>query len=69
MDLNQLHFAAFQQGVFNFPQQKAAEIAIKTVKDYLNENESSLEKVIFDTFSDNSYMIYKNLLFGETFYG
>ena len=39
MDLNQLHFAAFQQGVFNFPQQKAAEIAIKTVKDYLNEKE------------------------------
>ena len=32
---------------------------------YLNEYETSLKKVIFDTFSHRSYMIYKNLLFGR----
>lgn len=67
--LKSIAFCSISTGVFNFPQQKAAEITIKTVENYLNENESSLEKVIFDTFSDNSYMIYKNLLFGETVYG
>ena len=68
-ELKSIAFCSISTGVFNFPQQKAAEIAIKTVEDYLNENESSLEKVIFDTFSDKSYLIYKNLLFGGAVYG
>lgn len=58
-------FCGISTGVFNFPQELAAEIAIKTVGQYLNENESSLEKVIFDVFSNESYMIYKKLLFGD----
>lgn len=63
-ELKSIAFCSISTGVFNFPQRKAAEIAIKTVEDYLNENETSLEKVIFDTFSQRSYLIYKNLLFG-----
>lgn len=63
-ELKSIAFCSISTGVFNFPQRKAAEIAIKTVEDYLNENETSLEKVIFDTFSHSSYLIYKNLLFG-----
>ena len=63
--LKSIAFCSISTGVFNFPQRKAAKIAIRTVEDYLNENETSLEKVIFDVFSDDSYMIYKNLLFGE----
>ena len=62
--LESIAFCSISTGVFNFPQRKAAKIAIKTVEDYLNENETSLEKVIFDVFSDDSYLIYKNLLFG-----
>lgn len=65
MELKSIAFCSISTGVFNFPQEMAAKIAIKTVEDYLNENETSLEKVIFDTFSDGSYLIYKNLLFGE----
>ena len=41
----------------------AAEIAVRTVKDYLDLNETTLKNVIFDVFSDDDYMIYKNLLF------
>lgn len=62
--LESIAFCSISTGVFNFPQRKAAEIAIKTVEDYLNENKTSLEKVIFDTFSQKSYLIYKNLLIG-----
>ena len=62
--LESIAFCSISTGVFNFTQRKAAKIAIKTVEDYLNENETSLEKVIFDVFSDDSYLIYKNLLFG-----
>ena len=63
--LKTIAFCSISTGVFNFPQKKAAQIAIETVKDYLNENETSLEMVIFDVFSNSSYIIYKNLLFGD----
>ena len=63
--LKSIAFCSISTGVFNFPQRKAAKIAVKTVEDYIDENETSLEKVIFDVFSDDSYIIYKNLLFGD----
>ena len=58
-------FCCISTGVFNFPKKSAAEIAVKTVNEYLNNNETSLEYVIFNVFDDDSYSIYKNLLFGD----
>nr|WP_292793155.1 protein-ADP-ribose hydrolase [Methanobrevibacter sp.] len=63
--LESLAFCCISTGVFNFPQDKAAEIAVKTVKNYLEENETTLKHVIFDVFSDDDYLIYKELLFGD----
>jgi O-acetyl-ADP-ribose deacetylase (regulator of RNase III) len=48
-------------GVFRFPQQEAAEIAVKTVKDYLNSH-ASIERVIFNVFSAKDEGIYRGLL-------
>lgn len=62
-NLESLAFCAISTGVFNFPRDLAAKIAIDTVKEYLESNESSLKYVIFDVFSDDSYTTYKNLLF------
>lgn len=64
-ELKTIAFCGISTGVFNFPQDVAAEIAIKTVEDYLNENETTMEMVVFDVFSDSSYLLYKNLLFGD----
>lgn len=64
-DLESIAFCCISTGVFNFPQVKAAEIAVETVDEYLRNNETSLNHVIFDTFTDEDYMIYKNLLFGD----
>lgn len=64
-ELESLAFCCISTGVFNFPQDLAAEIAIKTVGDYLHENETSLKDVIFNVFTDVDYMIYKKLLFGD----
>ena len=58
-------FCSISTGVFNFPQELAAEIAIDTVTDYLNSNETTLKCVVFDVFSNSSYLTYKKLLFGE----
>lgn len=63
--LESLAFCCISTGVFNFPQDLAAEIAVKTVEDYLNSNETSLKHVIFNVFTDKDYYIYKKLLFGD----
>lgn len=62
--LKSLAFCSISTGVFNFPQDLAAQIAVETVEDYLDSSKSGLKLVVFDVFSDESYMIYKNLLWG-----
>ena len=44
-----------------FPNERAAEIAVRTVKDYLDETGSGI-KIIFNVFKDIDYLFYKNLL-------
>lgn len=48
-------------GVFRFPQQRAAEIAIATVKEYLDRDDR-IKKVIFNVFKDEDLRIYRNLI-------
>ena len=61
--LKSLAFCSISTGVFNFPKEEACKIAIKTVKDYLTIHENTnLEKVIFNTFSDDATEIYRKYL-------
>ena len=62
-ELESIAFCCISTGVFNFPQVLAAEIAVKTVKKYLENHETSLNHVIFNVFTDDDYSIYKKLLF------
>ena len=43
------------------PKERAAEIAIQTVKDYLDTH-SGIEKVVFNVFSDSDRCIYETIL-------
>lgn len=54
-------FCCISTGLFGFPQQRAAEIAIQTVMAYKKESNSSIE-VIFNVFRDDDYSIYRDLL-------
>lgn len=54
-------FCCLSTGVFRFPQQRAAEIAVETVKNYLNED-SRIKKVIFNVFKDEDLRIYQGLI-------
>ena len=54
-------FCCLSTGVFRFPQQLAAEIAVKTVKNYINED-SRIKKVIFNVFKDEDLRIYHTLI-------
>lgn len=54
-------FPNISTGIFRFPKKPAAEIAIKAVKDFLNED-STIHKVIFCCFDDENFKIYNQLL-------
>jgi len=54
-------FCCISTGEFHFPKDKAAEIAIKTVRDYLAEN-NSIDRVIFNVFGEEDHSIYRSLL-------
>lgn len=56
-------FCCISTGVFMFPQDKAAEIAVATVKEWLDEHsDSCMKKVIFNVFKDSDLRIYQRLL-------
>ena len=56
-------FCCISTGVFMFPNKRAAEIAVKTVKEYKEKTNSSM-KVIFNVFQDLDEEIYRELLRG-----
>ena len=54
-------FPNISTGVYNFPKEPAAEIAIKEVKEFLKQSKR-IKKVIFVCFDEDNYQIYKRLL-------
>lgn len=60
-DVTSIAFPCISTGVFRFPGDKAAEIAIRTVKEYRSQTNSHM-KVIFNVFKDRDYDIYRGLL-------
>jgi O-acetyl-ADP-ribose deacetylase len=49
-------FPAISTGVYRFPKDKAAKIALNTIKEFLADD-SSIEKVILVSFDDENYKI------------
>lgn len=60
-DIKSIAFCCISTGVFMFPNQRAAEIAVATVKDYLKGHDG-IEKVVFNVFKDMDLEIYDRLL-------
>ena len=54
-------FCCISTGEFHFPNQRAAEIAVQTVKQYKEDKNSDIE-VVFNVFKDIDYEIYRKLL-------
>lgn len=54
-------FCCISTGEFHFPNDRAAEIAVRTVKEYRAEHKREIQ-VIFNVFKDVDYKIYQNLL-------
>ena len=59
--LESVAFCCISTGEFHFPNQLAAEIAVQTVKEFLQQR-TSVKKVIFNVFKDMDKKIYEQLL-------
>ena len=62
--LHSVAFCCISTGVFRFPPELAAEIAIRTVKEFLRK-ETCIRRVIFNVFKEDDHEIYKRLLGGN----
>ncbi|MGQ7869323.1 O-acetyl-ADP-ribose deacetylase [Sunxiuqinia sp. sy24] len=59
--LKTLAFPNISTGVYAFPKQLAAQIAIDTVRDFLKDDDS-FEEITFCVYDDENYEIYEKLL-------
>ncbi len=55
-------FCCISTGVFRFPNRRAAEIAVKTVTDWLSGHPDAMERVIFNVFKDEDKAYYETEL-------
>ena len=60
-DVKVIAFPNISTGIYRFPKEQAAQIAIKTIEDFLS-NSSKIEKVILVCFDIENYNIYNSIL-------
>ncbi len=60
--LRSIAFCCISTGVFRFPRNRAAEIAVDTVEEWLSQHAGKMDRVIFNVFKDEDKEIYEKLL-------
>jgi O-acetyl-ADP-ribose deacetylase len=55
-------FPNISTGIFGFPKEQASKIAVSAVADYLNNNKTSIESVIFVCFDQENFELYKKIV-------
>ena len=61
-NLKSVAFCCISTGVFHFPNKNAAEIAVRTVTEWMKEHPSMMERVIFNVFKDEDKKYYEEQL-------
>ena len=59
--LQSIAFCCISTGEFHFPRRQAAEIAVKTVQDFLFQS-VSVQKVVFNVFTNEDRKIYEKII-------
>ena len=60
--LRSVAFCCISTGVFHFPNERAAEIAVQTVTDWMDAHPDGMDRVVFNVFKDLDRGIYERLL-------
>ncbi len=58
-EIKTIAFPCISTGVFRFPKDLASKIALKTVDNFISENQDKIDKVVFNLWSNEDVMIYE----------
>ena len=58
-------FCCISTGVFQFPQVDAAQIAVKTVDEWLSQHPGRFDQIVFNVFTEKDLQIYTELLYDQ----
>ena len=61
-DIHRIAFPAISTGVYGYPAYEAAEIALTTIQEWLQENENYSMQVIMSCVSESMYKVYMDVL-------
>lgn len=61
-NLRSVAFPCISTGIYGYPQEKAAKVALTTVRDFLDKHPDSVDRVVFCLFLEEDITIYRNLL-------
>lgn len=61
-NLNSVSFPSISTGVYSYPLAEAAEVAINTIKVFLQEQSTSITEVVFVLFNSDAYNYYSSAL-------
>ena len=61
MNLKSIAFCCISTGVFGYPKEEAAQLAVQAVREYKAQTASKLN-VIFDVFTEEDYELYRRIL-------
>lgn len=61
-NIKTIAFPSISTGAYGYPIEEASEIAITTVKKFLDDEKDHIEKVYFVAFSDADFKVYQDLL-------
>ncbi|MFR0823348.1 MAG: protein-ADP-ribose hydrolase [Clostridia bacterium] len=62
LSVRTIAFPCISTGLYGYPKMEAAKLAIKTVKQYLLQNDKVFDHIIFNVFSKEDKVIYESLL-------
>jgi O-acetyl-ADP-ribose deacetylase (regulator of RNase III) len=63
--IRSISFCAISTGVFGFPKEEAAQIAVRTVNDWMDKNPSCFDQILYCVFSDENYCEYVRVFQGK----
>ncbi|MDE6750317.1 MAG: protein-ADP-ribose hydrolase [Lachnospiraceae bacterium] len=61
-NIKSVAFCCISTGEFHFPNDKAAEIAVKTVTNFLDKHSDCMERIIFNVFKDSDLSLYEEIV-------
>jgi len=61
-DIRSVAFCCVSTGLFGYPNEPAAQLAIEVVFSFLQQSPDALDYIIFDTFLPKDYVVYRKLL-------